>query len=283
MDTFIVGPLEDVPPALEVTNHETSVSPGDAAVINFLDNMLASHGKQSVIYVCPSGSCSGIFSSYLSSLLERYGVPRIRRNYVRLSRRSLHQVLRCCGVMLLHSRSYPRSSQTSSPVHRTRIMPIGCPSSRFSATQLLAGTSPTAGGTVHRKPSVCESQRKRIGSSLSPILLCCRIIWPFGGDQPTNAALLSLKHRAAFELICVKTGPGARQPYHLTGQDPVDFSVDGVRREVRELLVKLRGEEGKEVRKNADALGAAMEKSWTEGGEAISQTNAFLAKYVRSS
>jgi hypothetical protein len=63
----------------------------------------------------------------------------------------------------------------------------------------------------------------------------------------------------------------------------VDFSVDGVRREVRELLVKLRGEEGKEVRKNADALGAAMEKSWTEGGEAISQTNAFLAKYVRSS
>lgn len=122
-----------------------------------------------------------------------------------------------------------------------------------------------------------------ISSSLGLSLLFPRVIWPFGGDQPTNAALLSLKHRAAFELISVKTGPGAQQPYHLTGRDPVDFSLDGVRREVQELLVKLRSEEGKEIRRNADALGAAMEKSWKEGGEAIAQTNAFLAKYVESS
>jgi hypothetical protein len=78
----------------------------------------------------------------------------------------------------------------------------------------------------------------------------------------------------------VRTGAGAQQPHHLIDKPPVDFSIDGVRREARDLLVKLRGTEGEEVRKNAEVLGAKMDKSWIKGGEADMETEAFLKKFV---
>jgi hypothetical protein len=109
-----------------------------------------------------------------------------------------------------------------------------------------------------------------------------RIMWPFGGDQPGNTALLSTTHGAAIELTTIRTGKGAQQPYRLAGQTPVDFSVGGVRREARELLVKLKGPEGLEIRKNTEALGEAMEKPWMEGGEAELELERFLNKYVVS-
>lgn len=78
----------------------------------------------------------------------------------------------------------------------------------------------------------------------------------------------------------MRVGDGARQPYHLVDQPPVDFSIDGVRREAQDLLVKLKGAEGEEVRKNVEILGAAMDQSWIKGGEADLETVTFLKKYV---
>lgn len=92
---------------------------------------------------------------------------------------------------------------------------------------------------------------------------------------------MTASHHAAFELISVRTGGGARQPYRLRDEDPVDFSVEGVGREVRELLRKLEGQEGQEIRTNAQALGAAVAKSWSEeSGEATTELESFLKKYV---
>lgn len=71
MDTYIVGPLEDVPPAAEVIKREVSTTPGDAAVINFLDNMLASHGRQSVIYVCTRGPIQSSSYDMLARIRDR--------------------------------------------------------------------------------------------------------------------------------------------------------------------------------------------------------------------
>lgn len=107
-------------------------------------------------------------------------------------------------------------------------------------------------------------------------------MWPFAGDQPSNAALLNTVHRAAFELTTIRTGKGAQQPYSLADQAPVDFSEGGVRREARELLAKLKGPGGLEVRKNTEALGEAMEKPWMEGGEAVLELERFLNKYIIS-
>jgi hypothetical protein len=60
----------------------------------------------------------------------------------------------------------------------------------------------------------------------------------------------------------------------------VDFTVDGVRRETRQLLARLKSEEGRRVRANAEKLGNALYGSWEKGGEANSQVEAFLGKFV---
>jgi hypothetical protein len=99
------------------------------------------------------------------------------------------------------------------------------------------------------------------------------------GDQPGNAALLSLTHEAAFELLSVRSGDGARQPLRMEGKELVDFSVAGVRKEARELLKKLKGPEGVRVRANADRLGAELDKSWKEGGEAHGELERFLNRF----
>lgn len=101
-------------------------------------------------------------------------------------------------------------------------------------------------------------------------------MWPLIGDQPTNAALMSITHEAGFELLSIRDGPGARQPLRMEGKAPVDFSVDGVREETRELLVKLGGPEGMRVRANAVRLGEKLDKSWKEGGEARGELQKFM-------
>jgi hypothetical protein len=107
-----------------------------------------------------------------------------------------------------------------------------------------------------------------------------RIMWPFSADQPSNAAILSILHEAAFELLSVREATGARQPLRLQGQPAVDFSVDGVRKEISELLQKLKGPEGEHVRANAEKLGSELDKSWKEGGEASEELNRFLSKFL---
>jgi hypothetical protein len=110
-------------------------------------------------------------------------------------------------------------------------------------------------------------------------------MWPFASDQPINAALLSLTHGAAFELLSVRSGAGARPPYRFNddhNSQSVAFTVDGVRKETHELLARLKSEEGVQVRANAEKLGDAMEGSWKKGGEADLQVEAFLGKFVDS-
>jgi hypothetical protein len=95
---------------------------------------------------------------------------------------------------------------------------------------------------------------------------------------------MAFTHRAAFELLSVREGDGARPPLRVVqggpSAKPIDFTFDGVRAEVRELLALERGEEGRRVRENAEKLGAAMDASWQDGGEANVQLAAFMDKYV---
>jgi hypothetical protein len=93
---------------------------------------------------------------------------------------------------------------------------------------------------------------------------------------------LDLTHRAAFELLSVREGEGAQPPLRIVraGAPPIDFSVEGVRKEVIQLLERLRSDEGALVRANAEKLGAAMDKSWNKDGEASIQLEKLLLKYV---
>jgi hypothetical protein len=107
------------------------------------------------------------------------------------------------------------------------------------------------------------------------------VLWPFSGDQPHNAAILTLKHNAAFELLSVREGPATQPPLRAERAGViVDFTVDAVRKEARQLLVQIHGDEGARVRANANKLGEAMDASWKQDGEASTQLEALLRQYV---
>ncbi|KAK7437859.1 hypothetical protein VKT23_018296 [Stygiomarasmius scandens] len=110
-----------------------------------------------------------------------------------------------------------------------------------------------------------------------------QILWPFAADQPYNSALMSQVHKAAFELINVRTGSGAQLPYRfkdLPESDQPKFTVKAVRNEIRDILVKLKGDEGLMVRRNFEKLAKTFLSGWGQDGEARGNMESFLRKYV---
>ncbi|PAV19567.1 UDP-Glycosyltransferase glycogen phosphorylase [Pyrrhoderma noxium] len=89
------------------------------------------------------------------------------------------------------------------------------------------------------------------------------IIWPFDADQPGNAANITMTHNAGYELYEVRNGLGLR-PLHRLGNKSPEGTVEAVRREIREVLDKARGEDGKIKRENAQKLSVKFSEMWDE-------------------
>ncbi|KAJ6476628.1 hypothetical protein DFH09DRAFT_1266441 [Mycena vulgaris] len=114
------------------------------------------------------------------------------------------------------------------------------------------------------------------------------IFWPLSADQPMNAILVTLEHRAGFELMTVRTGErGMMKPYRLAASSNSDdatssslFTVEAFRDEVNGLLSKMNSEEGQLVRNNVERLQKEIAKVWDAGGEAKRELERFFLKYV---
>ncbi|PAV19566.1 UDP-Glycosyltransferase glycogen phosphorylase [Pyrrhoderma noxium] len=89
------------------------------------------------------------------------------------------------------------------------------------------------------------------------------IIWPFDADQPGNAANISITHNAGYELYEVRNGLGLR-PLHRLGDKTPEGTVEAVRREIREVLDKAIGDDGKIKRENARKLSVKFSEMWDE-------------------
>ncbi|KAL0570331.1 hypothetical protein V5O48_011628 [Marasmius crinis-equi] len=130
-----------------------------------------------------------------------------------------------------------------------------------------------------------ESYKKTRGACVCCKCLSSRIFWPVSGDQPLNAALLSVKLQAAFELISVRGGEGAKSPARLTSSqaDP-EFTVDAVREEFRGVLRNMKGKEGEAIREKFGKLpGAAIERLWDEEEQSRKEFELFVRKHVTRS
>ncbi|KAG9051282.1 hypothetical protein FS837_009548 [Tulasnella sp. UAMH 9824] len=100
------------------------------------------------------------------------------------------------------------------------------------------------------------------------------IFWPFTTDQPFYATYLSQQLDCGFELIQVRTGPGAQQPRRggiIQGTD------EAVTAEVKEVTKGLGGEIGQKKRFNLAELRVRLAKSLELGGAADSETEKFFA------
>ncbi|KAF5368908.1 hypothetical protein D9758_003081 [Tetrapyrgos nigripes] len=107
-----------------------------------------------------------------------------------------------------------------------------------------------------------------------------QIFWPFGGDQSYNAAQMSRTHKAAFELFNIRSA-NSQTPFIFENSDrPPTFTLDAVKDEIKNLIVKLRGEEGSIARNNLRRLADEHCKGWEENGEARQNLEAFMRKFV---
>ncbi|KAF9255630.1 hypothetical protein L218DRAFT_950630 [Marasmius fiardii PR-910] len=68
----------------------------------------------------------------------------------------------------------------------------------------------------------------------------------------------------------------------LNNNPPNRYMEDAVQEEVRELLTRIRGEEGDLARKHAEKLSEEISNIWKEDGEAMVEIEGFLKKYVDS-
>ncbi|KAG8975328.1 hypothetical protein FRC05_005887 [Tulasnella sp. 425] len=91
------------------------------------------------------------------------------------------------------------------------------------------------------------------------------IFWPFAADQPVHAAYLTENLDAAFELVQVRTGPGARPP-HRGGK--VIGTDEAIAAEIRQILADLKGEVGQRKRRNILAMQRKFLEAKAPGGSA---------------
>ncbi|KAH9851061.1 UDP-Glycosyltransferase/glycogen phosphorylase [Lenzites betulinus] len=100
------------------------------------------------------------------------------------------------------------------------------------------------------------------------------ILWPFTGDQPTNAVHISETLQIGYELIEVRTGAGLH-PIFRNGRTPKG-TIEALKEEAREVLAKAYGADGAEKRARLAPLRHAITHQWEEGGAALRDMKAFL-------
>ncbi|KAF8327593.1 uncharacterized protein EI90DRAFT_3126930 [Cantharellus anzutake] len=89
------------------------------------------------------------------------------------------------------------------------------------------------------------------------------VLWPCMTDQPIASMNLTLNWKLAFELIQVRTGPGAGKPTYRGIQH--ENSIEAVKREMAETWKLMRGPEGRGVRERVNQMGENFEQSWKNG------------------
>ncbi|KIJ46277.1 glycosyltransferase family 1 protein [Sphaerobolus stellatus SS14] len=106
------------------------------------------------------------------------------------------------------------------------------------------------------------------------------LAWPISGDQPDNAALLSITLNAGYQLTEARTGTSGLRKLKR-GVQPTG-TVEAIQRETREILEKARGKDGELKRMNAATIKNKMKAALEEDGEAITELNRLLAKVFSS-
>ena len=101
-----------------------------------------------------------------------------------------------------------------------------------------------------------------------------RICWPFRSDQPANTVHLTENHDVAYELLEVRTGNGLK-PIYRNGETPAG-TLDAIREEAQEILLKAFGEDGIRKRTNMRNLKEKVEAAWKKGGPADTEMQNLL-------
>ncbi|PAV19564.1 UDP-Glycosyltransferase glycogen phosphorylase [Pyrrhoderma noxium] len=226
---YAIGPISP-PPTLEEVKAEVASNPISSEVEEFLNRAHDTHGPNSVLYmsfgtVWWSKEPEKIWA-VVDTLIEK-------------------------GIPFLFSHASPMAIIPEEVTAKVKASGLGLMATWLPQQMIFrhkaCGWFLSHGG--HN--SVMESLTAGI-----PMIL-----WPFDADQPGNAANVSVIHNAGYELYEVRNGLGLR-PLHRLGDKAPEGTVEAVRREIREVLDKARGEDGKIKRENAQKISVKFSEMW---------------------
>ncbi|KZO98991.1 glycosyltransferase family 1 protein [Calocera viscosa TUFC12733] len=106
------------------------------------------------------------------------------------------------------------------------------------------------------------------------------IAWPIAADQPQNARWVTEVLDAAFELLQVRTGLGQKKAFR-GGPNGTDIigTEEAIKAEMRDVLKRARGEEGKRKMANASKVRQIIHDSQMPGGQ-VDQHYELLGKLI---
>ncbi|KAK7472007.1 hypothetical protein VKT23_000114 [Stygiomarasmius scandens] len=252
---------QDVYPVGPLSLPESPSQKKGNAVVEFLDKMQAKCGEKSVIYA----------SSYLMSFGTFFWPTDTEKVW------AVIEVILASGTPLIWAHSSPLCQVPEGKLKLFHDSEIAF-ETQWAPQEVILSHPATGWFLSHGGwNSTQEAMLYRVP----------QIFWPQASDQPQNAATVTFNHKAGFELIEVRTGEyGTRKPYRFKDADSKDlptFTVEAVRREIRDLLGKLKGDEGLMVRKNFEEMSKEFSSGWDEGGEARESVELFLKKFIDQS
>lgn len=102
------------------------------------------------------------------------------------------------------------------------------------------------------------------------------IAWPFMGDQPLHALWMSEVLDTGFELLQVRSGPGAKKAYR-GGPEGTEIvgSEEAVREEIKSVLTMCQGEVGERKRANAQRVRDLIREARQKDGSVDKELEAF--------
>ncbi|CDO75271.1 Glycosyltransferase Family 1 protein [Trametes cinnabarina] len=234
---YFAGPLVPRSPGV------LSLDQAAAEVIKFMDGCLQSHGAKSVILI-------SFGSMFWPADPVKVGV--------------VLDVLMDKGVPFVLSRCSALSVLTDDTAKKLDAC----------ATAFVSKWVPQQAALAHPATAWCITHAGHNGVFECIGANVPMILWPIDADQPANAIHLSDNLNVAYELIEVRNGTGLG-PIYRTGQHP-SGTLEAVAAEIRDVLVRAFGEDGKEKRARLDVLRRTLQAAWAEDGVARREMETFL-------
>jgi len=212
--------------------NDLSSSRDGQEIVEFLDNILQTHGSKSLLYIS-FGSVFWPKEEYVCKLIN---------------------VLLELRFPFILAHGAPTATIPAEVSAKTKASGIGMLSPWTPQQRILS--HPATGWFLSHcgQNSVTEALTQGIHM----------IAWPMDADQPSNAARLSLTLDVAFELIEIRTGHGLKPLFR--GITPKG-TIDAVESEFYEVFRNAKGPVGHRKRQNAHVLRDAMIAELVEDGD----------------
>ncbi|EIN06280.1 UDP-Glycosyltransferase/glycogen phosphorylase [Punctularia strigosozonata HHB-11173 SS5] len=216
---------------------ELALSPKAKEIVAFLDSALQAHGLASVVYIS--------FGTLFGPWAKPDGLWAVL------------DVLMENKVPFIFSHASPMAVIPDSVAEKVKNSGVGV-LSQWSPQQDILSHPATGWFLTH------AGYNSAMEGMSSGIPMIC---WDFSADQPLVAATLSSVLDVAYQLFEVRTGPEGLRPIYRTGKAP-EGTIEAVRRELAEVLDKMRGEDGARKRENVKMIQQELTATVREGGRA---------------